>query len=257
MRITVCEMPDDPEQFAREWVRLSRHTKRESSDLVLLPEMPFFYWFCSAPRFDPAIWREAVRKHKQWMERISELGATVVLGSRPVDRRGRRLNEGFVWSNKTGVRGVHLKRYLPDEPGYYEARWYERGKKLFAPFRVAGWKAGFMICSDLWSMVNARTYGKNGVELVAVPRATGEESVDKWVAGGRVAAVLAAAYCASSNRTGKRGNARFGGHGWVIDPDGGVLALTSKARPFVTVEIERGRADRAKTTYPRDSLEPD
>jgi N-carbamoylputrescine amidase len=257
MKITACELPDDPAEFEDAWGRLSRHVKKRSSDLVLLPEMPFFYWFCAAPKFDPRVWKEAVRAHSQWIDRIPELGAPVVLGSSPVDRGGRRLNEGFVWTKKEGVRGVHFKRYLPNEPGYYEASWYNRGSASFTPFEASGWKTGFMICSDLWSMANARSYGRNGVELVAVPRATGDRSVEKWVAGGKVAAVLAGAYCASSNRRGKRGEATFGGRGWVIDPDGEVLGLTSRARPFVTVEIDRARADRAKTTYPRDSLIPD
>jgi len=191
------------------------------------------------------------------MERLPELGAPVVLGSRPVERGGRRLNEGFVWNRKAGARGVHLKNYLPNEPGFYEARWYQRGGKPFATFEAAGWKTGFMICSDMWAMGSARTYGKRGVELVAVPRATPVSSIDKWVAGGRVAAVVAGAYCASSNRSGKHGEATFGGRGWIVDPDGRVLGLTSGGRPFIAVEIEKSKADRAKSTYPRDALEPD
>ena len=257
MKVTVCEMPDDPKEFEAAWGQLSRHVGRHSSDLVLLPEMPFYYWFCAGPRFDAEVWREAVRGHREWMKRLSELGAPVVVASRPVERGGKRLNEGFVWSRKAGARGAHFKRYLPNEPGYYEARWYDHGTRPFAPFEESGWKAGFMICSDMWSMADAMFYGKKGAELLLVPRATGAGSVDKWVAGGRVAAVVAGAYCASSNRTGKRGAATFGGHGWVVDPDGEVLGLTSKGRPFVTVEIERARADRAKKTYPRSSLNAD
>jgi N-carbamoylputrescine amidase len=256
MKITVCEMPDDPAEFEGAWARLSRHVRRDSSDLVLLPEMPFFYWFCAAPKFDPEVWKKAVHAHGEWIRRIRELGAPVVLGSGPINRGGRRLNQGFVWT-KEGVKGVHFKKYLPDEPGYYEASWYHRGRGPFTPFEVLGWKTGLMICSDLWSMANARMYGRKGVQLIAVPRATGDRSVEKWVAGGKVAAVLAGAYCASSNRIGKRGDASFGGRGWVIDPDGEVLGLTSGARPFVTTDIERTRADEAKKTYPRDSLKPD
>ena len=256
MRITVCEMPDDPKEFASQWERLAAHIKRASSDVVLLPEMPFHYWVCAGPKFDSRQWEEAVRQHRKWAKRIPELGASAVMGSSPVDKGGRRLNEGFLWTAK-GVKGVHHKNYLPNEPGYYEARWYARGGEPFTPFPVEGWKAGFMICSDLWSMANARRYGKLGVGLIAVPRATGDRSVDKWVAGGRVAAVIAGAYCASSNRAGIRGEAHFGGRGWVINPDGDVLGLTSRSKPFVTVTIDRAKANRAKSTYPRDSLEPD
>ena len=189
MRITVCEMPDDPGEFAVEWERLARHVKRESSDMVLLPEMPFYYWFCAGPRFDPRVWREATLEHRRWMKRLPELGARAVLGSSPVDRGGKRLNEGFAWTEGE-TRRVHYKRYLPNIAGYYEATWYHRGRKSFTPFEVAGWKVGFMICSDLWSMANARAYGKKGADLIVVPRATGSGSVEKWVAGGKVAAVV-------------------------------------------------------------------
>lgn len=257
MKITVSETPNDEGEFSKEWGRLVRHVAREESDLVLLPEMPFFHWFGENRKFDPGVWRKAVLEHRLWMSRLPELGAPVVLGTRPVNRNGKRLNEGFVWSRKGGSKGVHSKRYLPNEPGFYEASWYDRGDGRFDLFDAGGWKSGFMICSDLWSMANARAYGRNGVDLIAVPRCTGEASVEKWVAGGRVAAIVAGAYCVSSNRNGKGTRTAFGGHGWVVDPNGEVLGLTSKERPFLTVEIDRNQARKAKSTYPRDTLRPD
>jgi hypothetical protein len=39
--------------------------------------------------------------------------------------------------------------------------------------------------------------------------------------------------------------------GWVIDPEGSVLAVTSQRHPFITVEIPVWRAEEAKQTYPR------
>ena len=256
MKVTVCEMPDGRSEFERAWEGLTRHVERESSDLVLLPEMTFYGWFCSAPKFDPKVWKEAVADHSRWTERLGELGAPVVLGSKPVDEGRKRLNEGFVWTRR-GMKAVHHKNYLPNEGGFYEASWYQRGDRTFTPFQASGWKSGFMICSDLWSMASARSFGKKGVGLIAVPRCTPEASAEKWVAGGKVAAVLAGAYCLSSNRAGARGEIRFAGRGWVIDPDGRVLGLTSEGNPFVTVEIDQDTALKAKGTYPRDSLEPD
>ncbi len=257
MRLTVCEMPDDPAAFERVWRKLCLYVRKQKSDLVLLPEMPFYYWFASAPKFESKRWEQALKAHRRWKKRLSELGAPVVLGTAPVERGGRRANEGFVWTKKGGVRGVHLKNYLPLEPGFYEANWYGRGGKPFAPFDVPGCKAGMMICTDMWSMPDARKYGKEGVGLIAVPRATPLRSVDKWIAGGKVAAVVAGAYCASSNRGGAQGELQFAGKGWIISPDGEVLGMTSKAKPFVTVSIDRAKALHAKTTYPRYSLEPD
>jgi N-carbamoylputrescine amidase len=249
-------MPDDPAHFERQWEKLCTHVKNDSSDLVLLPEMPFYYWFASSAKFDSKTWGRAVKEHQKWRKRLSELGAPVVLGTAPVERMGKRANEGFVWTKKGGVRGVHLKEYLPLEPGFYEANWYGRGGKPFVPFEVPGWKAGMMICTDMWSMADARKYGKEGVGLIVVPRATPLRSVDKWIAGGKVAAVVAGAYCASSNRGGWQGDLQFAGKGWIMSPDGEVLGMTSKSKPFVTVSIDRAKAIHAKTTYPRYSLEP-
>lgn len=256
MKVTVCEMPDARSEFGRAWEGLARHVRRESSDLVLLPEMTFYGWFCSAPKFDPGVWKEAVEDHSRWIGRLGELGAPVILGTRPVDKGRRRLNEGFVWTSR-GARPVHHKNYLPNEGGFYEASWYQRGDGKFTPFQASGWKSGYMICSDLWSMASARSYGKRGVGLIAVPRCTPEASVEKWIAGGKVASVVAGAYSLSSNRAGSRGGVRFAGRGWVIDPDGRVLGLTSGGRPYLTVDIDKATARKAKQTYPRSSLDPD
>jgi N-carbamoylputrescine amidase len=43
----------------------------------------------------------------------------------------------------------------------------------------------------------------------------------------------------------------FGGRGWVISPDGVVLATTSNEKPFVTVEVSLKEAEEAKKEYPR------
>ena len=54
MRVTVCELSDDSAGFARDWDRLARHVHDEKSELVLLPEMPFFPWFANEPNYDDA-----------------------------------------------------------------------------------------------------------------------------------------------------------------------------------------------------------
>jgi N-carbamoylputrescine amidase len=60
----------------------------------------------------------------------------------------------------------------------------------------------------------------------------------------------------SSNRSGlsKDGEIRFGGNGWIIDPDGKVLGVTSSKEPFLTIDIPLTAAEEAKLTYPRYAL---
>jgi N-carbamoylputrescine amidase len=74
------------------------------------------------------------------------------------------------------------------------------------------------------------------------------------LAAGRVAAVLAGAFGLSSNRFSESGV--YGGQGWIIDPDGKVLALTSAAEPAVSATIDLEAVESARKTYPRYALAP-
>ncbi len=118
---------------------------------------------------------------------------------------------------------------------------------------AAGAAIGFAICTEMWFLHRAREYSKLGLQLLACPRATLSPSTGKWLAGGRVAAVVSGAFCLSSNFSGNAGAAGpWGGTGWVVEPEEGeVLATTSAASPFATVEIDLAVADAAKHTYPR------
>jgi len=252
VRVTVCEIPDERDAFEAAWRGLVAHATAERPALVLLPELPFHPWFGATPVFDAAIWSAVEEAHRRGLERLGALGAAV-LSTAAVTRGGRRLNEGFVWDGRAGYRAAHQKHHLPDEDPVWEAHWYSRGDGRFELVEAAGARVGFIICSELWALDRARAYGKAGAQLLVTPRLTGRGSVDKWLAGGRAAAVYAGAYSLSSNRVSDA--ADFGGQGWAIDPDGAVLAVTTRERPFATVEIDLARADAAKATYPRYTYE--
>lgn len=97
---------------------------------------------------------------------------------------------------------------------------------------------------------------REGVGLLRLPRATPLASVDRWLAGGRAATTASGAYSLSSDQwIPGGGTVECGGLGWVVSPDGDVLATTSAEEPFVTVEVGLALAEAAKGTYPRYVLE--
>ena len=253
MKVTVCEMSNQPDRFAQDWEALCDHVKSAASNLVLLPEMPFYPWLASTKKCEPERWQAAVKVADQWISRFGELAPAFVLGTRPVVNNGRRLNEGFCWNGTSGYRAAHYKYYLPDEEGFWEASWYERGQYDFSRVQCHQATVGFLICSELWFNQHARDYARQGVHLIVSPRATPKASVDKWIAGGRTAAVVSGAFCLSSNHKGARANGPdWGGAGWIVEPEeGAILGLTSEKHPFITLEIDLQAAENAKGTYPR------
>lgn len=250
MRVTVTQFSDKAPEL--EWAALVDHAATESTELVLLGEMPFARWLAATRRADPAEWQRAVDRHDARIGRLAELPGVTVAGSRPVLRDGVPHNEGFLRSASEGYRSSHLKYYLPDEPGFWEASWYRRSpEKSFRAAPLSDISCGFMICTDMWFTEHARGYAAQGVELLLIPRATELSTGAKWLAGGRVAAVMAGAFCLSSNRRGAAEGLMFGGSGWIIDPEGNVLATTTDQEPFVTLDIDLAEARAAKKSYPR------
>jgi len=253
MKVTVCELANRPDQFEQDWRALCEHVRLESSELVLLPEMPFHPWLASANKFDEGLWQASVTTSEKWISRLAELAPATVLATRPVVRNRHRLNEGFSWDTDQGYRAIHCKYYLPDEEGFWEASWYDRGQYDFSVARCRQATVGFLICTELWFNQHARAYADRGVHLIVCPRATPRASVDKWIAGGRTAAVVSGAFCLSSNLHGTRPDgAEWGGCGWIIEPEEGeVIGKTSEANPLLTMEIDLNAAVKAKMSYPR------
>lgn len=247
MRVTVCEMPDDRKDFETAWEELIAYVRKQQSELVLLPELPFYPWIGTTPQFDAQVWQMAQQAHEVMMQHLRELSPAVVLGTHPVIEGAFRLNRGFCWTATDGYQGVHDKYYLPNEEGFYERCWFDRGRGDFTLARVQDLALGFLICSEVMFNEWARYYGRQGANMIAVPRATGGH--ERWVVASRMAAIASGAFVISSNRAQDQ---VFGGRGLVVGTDGDVLASTSHQAPFATVDIDLAESTRAKKTYPRD-----
>lgn len=257
MKVTVCELPNEAKALETTWNKLAEHVQTQGSELVLLPEMPFFKWLAHTRDVDASQWEQAVETHEAWITHLTDLVPATVISTRPVTLDGVHQNAGYIWEPGRGAQTVHTKYYLPDEAGFWEASWYERGDGNFSLANTSKGKIGFLICTELWFNHHAREYGKQGMQILVCPRATPNPTTPKWVAGGQAAAVVSGAYCLSSNLAGTTPEGGdYAGVGWIIEPnEGKVLGLTSPEQPFLTLDIDLAEADTAKSTYPRYVVE--
>ncbi|MFX1339547.1 MAG: carbon-nitrogen hydrolase family protein, partial [Promethearchaeota archaeon] len=248
MKVTVCELPDKLEDLEEDWKVLIKHIKNEKSDLLLLPEMPFYPWIADTDQVDPNIWREAVLAHERWTSRFKSLEDILICGTHPIINSGYRFNQAFIWKQETGFTEVHTKYYLPNEQGFWEASWYERGEKSFSTYILNNICFGFLICTEIWFTEHARAYAKQGIQILLCPRASLFSTGEKWILAGQIAAIMSGAYCLSSNRRGySNQGVKFGGKGWIIEPENGkVIGTTTPEKPFLTLDIDLKLADNAK-----------
>jgi N-carbamoylputrescine amidase len=248
MRVTVCELPHQPEALAAAWAALCEHTERNSSELVLLPELAMVDPLWEDEHFDASRWAAAQALSAVWRHYLPELHATHVVGTLPATIGGRPYNQGFLWSASSGLVPLRSKFYLPDEPGTWEARWFDRGDSDFTDYQAGALSFGLNICTELWAVETYAAYAARGVQAVLSPRATAAATTAKWMSAGVVAAVRSGAFSLSSNRVEPTG--ACGGVGWVINPHGQILALTTPDAPFATVDIDLSASAAAKDDYP-------
>ena len=254
MRVTVCELPHEPSALAAAWSALCEHTARQRSSLVLLPEFAFVEPLWESQTFDDARWARVTATCDAWIDRLGELEVDHVVGTRPATQDGLHFNEGFLWSRSERRMSLRRKYFMPDEPGGWESHWFTTGDAEFPGYAAGSLTFGLNICTEIWALETYAAYAASGVSAVMCPRATSATTAAKWRAAGIVAAVRSGAYCLSSNRA--HGGESGGGVGWIIGPDGDVLAQTSSLTPFVTQQIDADVAARAQSTYPRYALAP-
>jgi len=249
MRVTVCELPHEPAALAAAWAGLCRHTTEQASELVLLPEFVFVDPVWEAERFDPARWAAAEAHGRAWLTRLPELRATHVVGTRPAAIAGRPFNQGFIWSASAGLTPLRRKFFLPAEPGGWETNWFDRGDPAFPAFHAGTLSFGLNICTELWALETYTAYAAQKVQAILAPRATAASTAAKWLSVGVVAAVRSGAFCVSSNRVDPTG--ACGGAGWIISPDGKILARTTAEAPFATIDVDLTDSIAAHDSYPR------
>jgi N-carbamoylputrescine amidase len=248
MFVTITELPHEPLALATAWQALTAHTTRYRPELVLLPEFALTDPVWVQEEFDPDHWAAVVARSDSWLERLPELGSPNVVGTRPVSVNGRRFNEGYLWSAASGLTALRRKSFLPDLPSGRETRWFDRGDPAFPAFRAGAMTFGLNICTELWALESYAGYVVRGVQAILAPRATAATTRSKWLSAGMVAAVRSGAFCLSSNRVDPTG--ACGGMGWIIGPEGDILATTSPDAPFATVDIDLASADAARAGYP-------
>jgi len=250
-KVGVCQTAAELHAGSADWTSLSAAAARERTDLFLLSEMPFGPWISAAIEPENAAWAACCQAHEEGLKVLGDLGATWVAASRPAMENGQRRNLAFAWNQAEGLKGTHTKQHFPDEAGYYEARWFQGGPGPYQPVSVGPVKVGFLLCTEIMFNEHARHYGRAGAQVLLVPRVVGPTTLDRWLVAMRMAAIVSGCYVLSSNRSGTDvAGQTFGGAGWIINPNGDLVAQTSAEKPIACHELDLDWVRQAQQEYP-------
>jgi len=245
-------MSDNEDSFIGDWNELTIHLEQNKPDLLLLPEMPFSKWIATEREVSSELKTQTVANHEKWMIKLEELNVKYIVYSKPVVAGDKFFNTAFVYVKGSGHFKIHTKSFFPEEPLFWEATWFDHEDKQFEILEISGIKIGVLLCTEMWFTEYARQYSKQGIDILLCPRATGMSWVDRWIRCGQTLAIIAGAFCLSSNRSGYSDqNFQWGGSGWIAEPmDGNLLGITTPHEKFITEEIDLTKSREAKKEYP-------
>lgn len=161
---------------------------------------------------------------------------------------------------------VHRKVYLPTYGLFDEQRYLAAGDRFRAFDAPLGqrtehrWRAGILICEDLWHPSAAALLARQGADLIICPSASpgrgllqGETvgTASSYDVMTRTYAQLFTTYVVYCNRSGFEDGVGFWGGSRVVDPVGSVVAEVHGAQESVLFHsLERSAVRRARVAYP-------
>lgn len=206
--------------------------REQGADLVVFPELSLTGYFLKDLVPDVS-----VRLGDETVSRLAAActGIDAVVGVvRETD--DHRFHNSALYLAGGEVRHVHDKVYLPTYGLFDEARYLapgDRFRAFDAPLSSAApprpWRAGILICEDMWHPTSTSLLARDGVDLYICPSASPGRGVSRGDGLGtarsydhmtKTYAQLHTAYLVYCNRAGYEDGISFWGGSRVVGPDG-------------------------------------
>jgi len=222
--------------------------KRRGASLAILPELALHPWapatkeLRDADSEAPGGDRESLQRQIAREVGIGLLGS--VLTQDPVSNR--RFNTVLFIAREGELIARYRKSHIPEEPGFWESSHYEAGDDLPPVVDNYGMPVGVQICSDANRPVGSHVLGALGAQAIFVPRASVQNTYERWKLVLRSNALTAAAYVLSVNRPFPEMDVPLGGPSIVVAPDGSLITESTDQITMVTLhtdDVERARRD--------------
>ena len=236
--------------------------RRGGAHLVVFPELSLTGYFLKDLVPDVALRRDSpvLRELAQAAE-----GVDVVAGAVLESEDARFYNAALYFSGGR-LRHVHHKVYLPTYGLFDEQRYLAPGDRFRAfdlALPAAGqrrpWRAGILVCEDMWHLTAPALYARQGVDILLCPSSSPGRGVAHGEALGtaksydamtRNYAQLTTSYLLYCNRVGYEDGINFWGGSRVVDPEGRVCTEAGDAEQLLWQRLDLGALRRVRLAYP-------
>ncbi len=157
---------------------------------------------------------------------------------------------------------LHRKVNLPTYGKLVEGKHYASGRFVDTYAIDADWRAGLLICADVWNPALTHLAFLHGASLLVTPVSSGVEAVGPdfdnpggWALTMRFYSMMYGAPSIMVNRTGMENDLTFWGGSRIIDAFGKEVAVAGKQPELITTELDFNQVRKARHLLPtvRDS----
>lgn len=157
---------------------------------------------------------------------------------------------------------LHRKVNLPTYGELEEGKHFALGRFVDTYALDEDWRAGLLICADVWNPALTHLAFLHGATLLIVPVSSGVEAVGAefdnpggWALTMRFYSMMYGAPSIMVNRTGVEKGLHFWGGSRIIDPFGREVAVAGREEELITAELDYDRFRQARRLLPtvRDS----
>lgn len=238
-----------------DWIARAR---AEKLDLLVLPEVSLTGHHgvealldCAMRRDDPRLLRLA-----------DAAGEMSVVAGFIEEGPGAQFYNAAVILRAGRVVYLHRKVNLPSYGQLEEGKHYAAGRFVDTAALDRDWRAGLLICADMWNPALTHLSFLHGATLLICPVSSGVEAVGGefdnpggWALAMRYTAMMYGAPVVMANRTGTERGLTFWGGLRILDPYGREIAVAGADAEMIVAEIDYDAVRRARHLLPtvRDS----
>ncbi len=230
----------------------------EKLDLLVMPEMSLTGHYGSDNLLSVAMTCLDPR-----LTRLAEEAGdmTVVVGFVEEGMAAQFYNTSVMLKNGKVVH-LHRKVNLANYGMLEEGKHFATGRFVETYSLDKDWRAGLLICADLWNPALTHLAFLRGATLMITPVSSGIEAVgpafnnpNGWALAMRFYAMIYGAPCIMVNRTGVEKDLTFWGGSRIIDPFGTEIVVAGSDEELISAELDFDSVRKARYQLPtvRDS----
>ena len=237
--------------------------RRGGANLVVFPELSLTGYFLRDLVPDVAL-RESAPELLD-LARAAD-GIDVVAGA-VLESEDARFHNAALYFSGGRLHHLHRKVHLATYGLFDEARYFAQGDRFRAfdaPLPTARqrrpWRAGVMVCEDMWHLSSPMLLARQGVEVLLCPSSSPGRGVTEGAALGtamsydamtRTYAQLTTSYVVYCNRVGFEDGVGFWGGSRVLDPQGQPAGdVAGDDEELCWHHLDLGAVRRARLVYP-------